>query len=231
MKRISRARYGFTLIELLIVIAIIAILALIAIPNFLEAQTRSKVARCMADMRSIATALEAYYVDYNAYPHLAGYLAVRGQTHGGIAYGGNCQFDRAGIVLAWGLTTPVAYITNSRIFDPFCREKDFNIVYDVQAGTVAATLNYMNIYMTQRWDGNFYTATPTTLHWSQWLLVSYGPDYVKGPDPRGIVANWGLGSYASATTDPQGKYVAWAYDPSNGTVSNGDILRWQASAR
>ena len=36
---------GFTLIELLIVIAIIAILALIAIPNFLEAQTRSKVSR------------------------------------------------------------------------------------------------------------------------------------------------------------------------------------------
>ena len=58
---------GFTLIELLIVVAIIAILAAIAVPNFLEAQTRSKVSRVMSDMRSLATAIEAYRTDYNAY--------------------------------------------------------------------------------------------------------------------------------------------------------------------
>ncbi len=48
---------AFTLIELLIVVAIIAILAAIAVPNFLEAQTRAKVARVYADQRSIATAI------------------------------------------------------------------------------------------------------------------------------------------------------------------------------
>src|SRR5437763_4530938 len=61
-------RTGFTLIELLIVVAIIAILAAIAVPNFLEAQTRSKVSRVRADQRSMATAIEAYYVDNNHYP-------------------------------------------------------------------------------------------------------------------------------------------------------------------
>src|SRR5260221_4163367 len=58
---------AFTLIELLIVVAIIAILAAIAVPNFLEAQTRAKVSRVKADMRASVTGLEAYHVDYNRY--------------------------------------------------------------------------------------------------------------------------------------------------------------------
>ncbi len=59
---------AFTLIELLIYVAIIAILALVALPNFLEAQTRSKISRVRADHRTMATALEAYFVDINTYP-------------------------------------------------------------------------------------------------------------------------------------------------------------------
>lgn len=58
---------AFTLIELLIVVAIIAILAAIAVPNFLEAQTRAKVSRVKSDLRSIATAMETYRLDNNKY--------------------------------------------------------------------------------------------------------------------------------------------------------------------
>lgn len=58
----------FSLFELLIVIAVIAILAAIATPNFLEAQSRSRVSRVMADQRSIAVAIESYFVDAGSYP-------------------------------------------------------------------------------------------------------------------------------------------------------------------
>ena len=94
---------GFTLIELLIVVAIIAILAAIAVPNFLEAQTRAKVSKSKADMRTLLVATESYRVDYNSIPPYDG-------DH-------NQEPDW------WGytphlLTTPIAYIT-SLPFQPF----------------------------------------------------------------------------------------------------------------
>jgi len=59
---------GFTLIELLIVVAIIGIIAAIAIPNLLNAINRGKQKRTMADLRTIATAIESYAIDNTAYP-------------------------------------------------------------------------------------------------------------------------------------------------------------------
>lgn len=61
-------RRGLTLIELLVVVAVLGILAAIAVPNFQEAMVRSKVSRSDADMRTLATALESYAVDYSTYP-------------------------------------------------------------------------------------------------------------------------------------------------------------------
>jgi type II secretion system protein G len=101
-------RTGFTLIELLIVVAIIGILAAIAVPNFLNANTRAKISRVQADARSLGTALESYRLDTNEYPPDA----------------------RSGVYVHFSflwedhpscgkhLTTPIAYMS-SIPFDPF----------------------------------------------------------------------------------------------------------------
>lgn len=89
---------GFTLIELLIVVAIIAILAAIAVPNFLEAQVRAKIATAYSDIRTIRGALTTYYMDNGAY------LPDQG--------GSNEAVD-------WvRLTTPIAYL-NTVLNSPF----------------------------------------------------------------------------------------------------------------
>lgn len=64
-------RRGFTLIELLVVVTIIGIIIAIAVFNFLNAIQRARQKRAMADLRAIATALEAYSVDHSTYPSAA----------------------------------------------------------------------------------------------------------------------------------------------------------------
>jgi len=71
-----RRQKGFTLIELLIVVAIIGIIAAIAIPNLLNAINRGRQKRTMADIRSLATAIESYAVDWNIYPSATAVTAL-----------------------------------------------------------------------------------------------------------------------------------------------------------
>jgi len=99
----SYNKRGFTLIELLIVVAIIGILAAIAVPNFMNARVKAKVARAYSDIRAIAMANEMYRMDNGFYPtESEDYPYERGWMEAGI----------------FRLTTPVAYLSSIPA-DPF----------------------------------------------------------------------------------------------------------------
>ena len=108
-----------TLVELLVVVAIIGILAAIAIPNFLNAMVRAKVARAKADIKTVVTALEMYRIERNAYPS---YQYSQGPDSQLEFHIGGTALDVGVPDTSWSgrnpLTTPVAYVS-SMPQDPF----------------------------------------------------------------------------------------------------------------
>lgn len=69
MKKLRRNRKkGFTLIELIVVIAILGILAAILIPQFTGLQERARENAILAEARSVATAVDAYYALESKWP-------------------------------------------------------------------------------------------------------------------------------------------------------------------
>lgn len=190
---------GFTLIELLIVVAIIAILAAIAVPNFLEAQTRAKVSRVQSDMRSIAVALESYAVDGN------GKYPVRQKKAGpsGVLRVGDALLIAEDVS---ALTTPIAYITSypKDVFKD--GDKTPNDIIDYWSEPIV-----LDVRKTRLADPNNLFAKPPS-----WCLFSIGPDRVFGQSAD--ISNYSLSKDATFFLD---------YDPTNGSVSLGNVFRFR----
>jgi type IV pilus assembly protein PilE len=59
---------GFTLIEVMITVAIISILAAVALPQYFDYVTRSRLVEAKTSLVDMRTRLEQYFLDNRAYP-------------------------------------------------------------------------------------------------------------------------------------------------------------------
>ncbi|MEZ0372534.1 MAG: type II secretion system protein [Candidatus Sericytochromatia bacterium] len=65
---LNRFQTGFTLVEMLIVVVILGILIGVALPNFIGAQERARLAGVKTNMHNFQNMVEIYAVDWNAFP-------------------------------------------------------------------------------------------------------------------------------------------------------------------
>lgn len=219
------AAQQFNLRELLIA-ASLFVLALIALtPGFQARRMRAQISRARADLRSLATAIEAYFVDMMSFPASGsaegpshtwgGHVRHRGSWSGVLPSG--VPTFHSGLPRGTGARRMLTFRTPqtpggfSTSWTPHTLTTPVAYIWaypmDPFADTVGATYGY---------------AAPH----SSWILWSPGPDRDENaPDGPGDV-----GGCVEIVFDPEGRTPSEGltnrtYDPTNGVRSNGDIVR------
>jgi type II secretion system protein G len=199
-KPVNTHQRGFTLIELLIVVAIIGILAAIAVPNFMNAQLRAKVARVVSDMKAVAMAQEQYRLDRNQY-----------------TYDGDCGVGGAEHLSYIPLTTPISYI-NHIPEDAFAgATTEFQNRQTIQTGLTPVYEYTSRISFgpngTQHCRNQLGTYNMLGRHNIEYIMTSLGPNQQQNYP-------WGEGGAQGLASRSAG----FIYHPSNGLVSSGNIF-------
>lgn len=196
---------GFTLIELLIVVAIIGILAAIAIPNFLNAQVRAKVSHQLSNLVSTTTGLESYLVDNNEYPMTTD-----------PTWNGSWTATQRWKVFPGSLTVPIKYLSSNASLQDIFRE-----AHKFQDELSNQIMYLPSFYYRPPYDGQSFgeaVYSAQVYRYGMWVIRSAGPDSWYQCHP-GMAGDYDDGGWNRAS-----------YDPTNGTVSFGDIYRSQKRA-
>ncbi len=170
-------------------------------------------------MWSLATGIEAYAVDNNCYPPIVAKNSAWATTGGGNINGNSAWYP--GLIgissrFVW-ITTPIAYIT-SAFRDPFINEA---VKYALSADTLQPIQDYDTYdYVDARTLSKESTLLGTNQQrgyaacsGASWHVVSAGPDRINA-------FGGGQSNYTAAV-----RAAGVDYDPTNGTVSVGDVVR------
>lgn len=233
-----------SLLELVIVVAIIAILAAIAMPNFLNAQTRTKVAVTKSDMKVLATALASYRVAHGSYPEgtdnpanypekyasalnnlAAGYYSFRTRAPGGLVAGKDFAT----------LTTPVSYIAVIPL-DPFGSKGLTRLPYAYRPskgrrnGYILTSAGPDADLFAKNGIGNANPSNPYST-----AADPNSPARLADINERAVIhalegtANPTVFNADREQLEPLLEDLT--YDPSNGTISEGDLYRLSGRVR
>ena len=160
-----KQRKGFTLIELMIVIAIIIILAAIAIPNYLRMTDRARRSRVAGDFASLATAVEAYSVDWGYYPKSGGATAVE--------FGKNFTGSWIEQELAGTTTTGQNRAANMTLTGE---------VGGIEYMKLATLTSMYNPFIPSGDDSGYYYGSKDGLHWILYDRIKASGDYIYRTD-------------------------------------------------
>jgi prepilin-type N-terminal cleavage/methylation domain-containing protein len=231
-------RRSFTLLELLFVVAVIAVLAAIGVPNFLEAQTKSKMTRTMSDMATISAAVRAYAAQYDAYPpNQPEFFATLRNLQPGDApppgppappeeffYGFSDDFSEAMIQV----DTDVDDDASGDRTEP---RQDPRVLLS-RTGYDLAVLTTPVAWLSRELPLDLFDNESTWPRTRQRRPFIYINLHAARPEDRSTTASSGMGGYVLLSNGPDGQLTLYnpvygpyiPYDPTNGTTSEGDLF-------
>ncbi|MBX3727940.1 MAG: hypothetical protein KF858_02050 [Candidatus Sumerlaeia bacterium] len=204
-----------------VVLILVLVLALVLTSFQVQWKTRAMVARAHRDMRTLATAIEAYYVDCMQYPAMTldrHFMPDRDRIPPGVPPGRT--FHAAHTTGLSTITTPVAYMVRYPV-DPFTRPHGLTYRYYRQRSG----------WMLGSYGPDADMHTGGQLLWYEGDIqvpgTHYGRDDVVLPDAtiERVYDPYRLHASTQELLGGSGPNGAYTYDPTNGIFSAGDVWR------